>query len=170
MNGRALSTMLFVIVALAAGCGGADRPSLVKVKGKVLLDGKPVDGAMLFFKRDPADPTYRRPSRATSDAQGEFSPETYAKGDGIPPGKYKVGVRKTEYADKLPENFNPENPAATPVKIRWLVPKPAADPETSGVVVEISSSGISPAEIKLESGGSPPVVESTAPSRNANEP
>lgn len=160
---------LLVAVLGIAGCGGADRPSLVKVSGKVLLDGKAVEGATVYFKRETPDPKYRRPSRATTNAQGEFTPGTYGTDDGIPLGKYKVGVMKVEYVDK-PANFNEENPAATPAKVKWLIPKQVSDPETSGLVVEVTSSGMSPSELKVDSGGTPPMIESTAPTRRANEP
>lgn len=169
MNLRLQLAGLLLLLSCAMGCGGADRPSLVKVSGKVLLDGKPVEGATVYFKRESPDPKYRRPSRATTNTQGEFTPGTYGSDDGIPPGKYKVGVMKTEYVDK-PANFNEENPAATPAKVRWVVPKQVSSPDTSGLVVEITSSGMTPPEIKLETGGAPPVVESTVPTRNSNEP
>lgn len=169
MNIRFRPAVVLLAILPAMGCGGADRPSLVKVSGKVLLDGKPVEGATVVFKRENPDPKYRRPSRAMTNAQGEFTPGTYDSADGIPPGKYKVGVMKMEYVDK-PANFNEENPAATPAKIRWLVPKPVSDPEKSGLVVEVTSSGITPSEIKLETGGAPPVVESTATTRRSDEP
>lgn len=157
--------------ALLTGCGGGDRPSLVTVTGKVLIDGKPLEGASVFLKRiDTSDSKHRRPSRAITNAQGEFSPKTYGDAEGLPVGKYKVGVVKTEYAEKLPENFNAENPATTPVKMRWLVPKPYNDPETSGLTVEITSSGMTPPAIQLDTGGAAPIVESTAAKRAANEP
>jgi hypothetical protein len=156
---------------LLSGCGGSDRPTLVTVKGKVTLDGKPLDGATVFLKQlDLPDGKSRRPSRATTNAQGEFEPKTYADANGLPPGKYKIGVLKTEYAEKLPENFDSENPARTPVKIKWIVPKPYSDPETSGLTVEFTSSGMKPDEVKLETGGAPPMVESTAAKPRTNDP
>jgi len=143
----------------------------VKASGTIMLDGKPVEGAMVFMKLATPDPKYKRPARGTTDAQGVFFPGTYGDGkDGLPLGKYKVGVQKTEFAEKLPANFNAENPAATPVKMRWLIPKAYSDPETSGLVVEVTSSGMTPAEIKLDSGGAQPVVESTAGKPRGNEP
>lgn len=161
----------FWMTLLMAGCGGPDRPSLVKASGKVTLDGKPVEGAMVFLTLATPDPKYKRPARATTDAQGVFSPGTYGDGkDGLPLGKYKVGVQKTEFAEKVPENFNSENPGATPVKMRWLIPKAYSDPETSGLRVEVTSSGMTPPEIQLESGGAKPVVESTAGKPRGNEP
>lgn len=166
-----VSSLVLASCVLLVGCGDGDRPSLVNVTGKVLIDGQPLEGASVFLKRaDSSDPKFRRPSRATTNAQGEFSPKTYGDAEGLPVGKYKVGVMKTEYAEKLPENFNSENPAATPVKMRWLIPKAYSDPETSGLTVEITSSGMTPPAIQLDTGGTAPVVESTATKRAANEP
>ena len=43
-----------IAVGLLSGCGGgqpgADRPAVVPVKGLVLYDGKPVEGAMVVFQ------------------------------------------------------------------------------------------------------------------------
>lgn len=149
-----------MIVAILQGCGGADRPSLVKATATVTLDGKPVEGAMvgLVLIAD-AKSKYRRPSSAITDAQGKISPGTYGKDDGLPVGKYKVMVEKREIVGQLPPNYSEENPLATPVTYKWLVPKIYADPETSGLQIEVTSDGIKPETIELKSNGAQPQVE-----------
>ena len=65
-----LLTALGCIVMLA-GCGGG--PSLVKVTGKVLVDGLPADGAVLLFHPQSSENT--TVSTAIADANGS-SPVT----------------------------------------------------------------------------------------------
>lgn len=159
------------LVCLVSGCGGADRMSLVEVTGTITLDGKALEGAQVVLQPVAvADPKFKRPTRAVTDAQGKFSPQTYGDDKGMPQGKYKVGVSKREVVGKLPDNFNAENADATPVKFRLVVPKPYESAESSGLEIEIDSTGIKPDPIALETGGSKPQVESTGKKRNLNEP
>jgi hypothetical protein len=69
----------------------------------------------------------------------------------MPTGKYKVSVLKKEVVGKLPENFNSEDTAANiqPVRYQWTVPKRYATSIDSGLTVEVTSSGMTPAEIAL---------------------
>ena len=157
-----------VLVLTIGGCGGDGRPSLVKVEGKVTLNGEPLGGAKLgFIPVDQGD--YGRASRATSNADGTFVVGTYAKDDGMPRGKYTVVVEKTEYVDELPDGFNIEDPEANAVsvKMKRFLPEHYGNPSDSGLTVEVSSSGLSPETIALQSEGGP-FVDSTGPS--ANEP
>ncbi len=163
--------ILLLLGLLLSGCGGGSRPALVEAVGTVTIDGKPLDGAVVVFQPiETSDPKFKRPARATTDAQGKFAPNAYGDAKGLPPGKYKVGVSKREFVDKLPENFNSENPAATPVKFRYLVPKGYEVPESSGLDVEITSKGMTPDTLALDTGGAKPVVESTGARRSANDP
>ena len=162
---------LFVVLCLTAanfiaiGCGGADRPALVEVTGQVTLNGQPLSGAAVSLQLDPPDPAYRRPSRGMTDGSGNFSPSMYGDAKGLPPGKYKVAVIKQE----VPEEFNSENPAATAVNITWITPKFYSEMETSGLTVEVTSSGMVPPVLALESSGKPE-VENTRVKRPSNEP
>src|SRR5262245_13856277 len=67
------------------GCGG----NLVKVKGVVTLDGKPVKDAVVLFERDGAE---SRPATGRTDSDGVFTLSTYKPGDGVRPGDYKVAI------------------------------------------------------------------------------
>jgi len=155
---------------VAAGCGSSERPALVEVAATVTLDGKPLEGAQVVFQPVQVDdPKFKRPARSVSDASGRISPNAYGDAKGLPPGKYKVGVQKREFVDKLPENFNSENPALTPVKFRYLVPKGYEIPDSSGLEVEISAKGMTPETLALETGGGKPVVD-TGVKRATNEP
>jgi len=77
-----------VVAAVLAGpgCGGGK----VKVTGVVLLDGKPVEGAVVTFH--PADPGKGHQASGTTDAEGVFRLSTTKPDDGAVPGDYKVTV------------------------------------------------------------------------------
>jgi len=149
---------MLVAPLLMWGCGGDGRPSLVPVQGVVTLDGEPVDGAQLgFMPLNEGD--YKRSSRAQSDATGTFTIGTYAKDDGLPPGKYKVTITKQEQVGKLPDDYNSEDPTASskPLKVKWIVPKMYSIPDETDVTVEITSDGMEPSSIDLTSDGGPQV-------------
>lgn len=155
--------MLGALLISFSGCGGADRPKLVKVTGQVTLNGEPLSGAAIMLQRDPPDPQYGRPSRGMTDLSGNFSGSTYAEGDGIPPGKYKVAITKLE----VPEEYNSEGPEENQPPVKYITPFIYSDPERSGLTVEITSKGITPAVIELE--GQPELVRSRA-QRRADDP
>lgn len=85
-------TMLCLLLCtLAIGCGGADQ-KLYPAKGKVLVNGKPANGAVVTFI----------PTQSASDGQlafgigtcnenGEYTVQTGGK-DGIRAGNYAVTV------------------------------------------------------------------------------
>ncbi|MCA9033731.1 MAG: hypothetical protein KDA91_01315 [Planctomycetaceae bacterium] len=152
---------------LLCGCGGSGRPSLVVVTGKVTLDGKPLEGASIAMKfvSDDPDNKYGRPSRAVSDSSGQFKPAAYGDAEGIPTGKYKVAIYKQE----IPEGYNAEDPAANPVNIKWITPRYYSDIDTSGIEIEVTSDGITPETIALQSNGSVE-VQNTGQTVDPNAP
>lgn len=163
----------FFVLGLAVtmlGCGGNGRPRLAKVSGAVHLDGKPVEGVQvaMVFVTD-AKAKYQRPSFAITDAQGKFTPQTYGKDDGLPVGKYKVGVQKRELIGQLPKDFDSENPGKYNLKYKWITPMSAGQPDSSGITVEVTSSGMKPEVIELKSAAQPE-VELTGPQKRANDP
>lgn len=156
---------------MIAGCGGDGRPRLVKVTGKVTLDGQPLEGAIVAFQPITQDKAkYQRPSSGISESSGEFTIGTYGTDDGLPVGKFKVGVVKRELVGKLPDDFNSENAAAYNLKYKWTTPREYADPATSGLEVEVTSSGLKPETIDLKTNGKPPEIELTGPQKRANDP
>ncbi|HET6423102.1 MAG TPA: hypothetical protein VFG20_05425 [Planctomycetaceae bacterium] len=166
-----LRTIVVCLTALSfLGCGGNGRPRLAKVTGTVHLDGKPLEEAQVAMVLvTDAKSKYQRPSSATTDAQGRFTPQTYGKDDGLPIGKYKVGVQKRELMGQLPKDFDSENPGKYNLKYKWITPMSAAQPDSSGITVEVTSSGMKPDIIELKSAPQPE-IELTGPQRKANEP
>ena len=156
------SHFALLVSLLVCGCGSSySRPDRVPANGKITLDGQPLAGAQIGFRPAAPDSKYKRPSRAVSDAEGNFSIGTYGAEDGLPPGEYKVSVVKKEPVGELPEDFNLEDPAASskPVKFQWIVPKKYADANESGITVEMTPDGLSPATIAIETGGQKPEIE-----------
>ena len=77
----------------AAGCGNG-KLATYAVRGQVLVNDKPADGANVIFC--PVNPSVElknlRPSGKT-DATGAFTLMTFEQGDGAPAGDYKVLVK-----------------------------------------------------------------------------
>lgn len=160
MNRTQLTFALaFLSLGFVTGCGDG-RPSLVKVTGKVTLDGKPLEGAQVAFQPVNSDPkdTFQRPASSFSNSMGEFTPQTYVPGDGLRIGKYRVAVVKQERVGNVPEGLNEEQIQQLRMKHKWITPKAASSPETSGIEVEVTSSGMTPNVIELQS-VNPPEIE-----------
>ncbi len=90
-----------------SGCGrqsDQDRlksivPNAVKttpVKGKVLVDGKPVTNIWVTLHPENETKESLLP-KAQSDASGNFAVGTYIGADGAPPGNYKITVEWLTY-------------------------------------------------------------------------
>jgi len=90
------AVLLLVVAVSVAGCGGgAQRPKLYAVKGKITVKGQPIAGAQVSFQ--PADPkSEARGATGITKEDGSFVLGTYQTGDGAVEGDYKVIVGKTE--------------------------------------------------------------------------
>lgn len=156
----AVRSLLLILVMSLVGCGDG-RPTIVPIKGTVTLNGKPAEGVLLGFEPQGIS-GYQRPSVATSDSQGQFTVSTYGNGDGLPVGKFIVTAFKRELVGKPPAGFNSEDTAANvqPVKYQWTVPRKYSTATDSGLTVEITSSGMTPATIDLT--GEPEVENSAS--------
>lgn len=80
--------LVCVSLLVIPGCGDGG-PSLVKAKGKVLVDGTPASGAILLFH--PKSSPKGDVANAIADENGVFSPLTGIM-EGIPEGEYRVTV------------------------------------------------------------------------------
>jgi hypothetical protein len=88
---RLVPAGLAVLLAAAVGCGGKFTP--VPVGGVVTLDGKPVEGATIYFYAV-GDEKDGRPAHGTTDKAGAFRLSTLGNEDGALPRNYKVVVTK----------------------------------------------------------------------------
>ena len=142
--------VLLAAVLLAGGCGYR-RAARVPVEGTVTLDGQPLEGASVMLFPEAGG----RPANAVTDAAGRFTLSTYGGKDGAKPGHYKVVVTKMELtqaaakraekmskaaADAAEEGETAETAMAFSDRdYRRVVPDRYANPETSGLSVEITS-------------------------------
>ncbi len=93
---------LTVLLSVAAGCGAQRSP--VPVSGTVTLDGKPVEGAVVWF-HPAGDDKDGRVATGMTDKAGTFRLKT---GDavGVRPGEYRVVITKNVLANpnlKVPD-------------------------------------------------------------------
>lgn len=90
---RTLAVVLAMAAIMVAGCGrrAGDRGRLYPVEGQVLLDTKPLPGALVvLYPQGVADDA--APSRAKAGPDGRFRLQTFAADDGAPAGEYAVTV------------------------------------------------------------------------------
>jgi hypothetical protein len=102
---RSRCAVIAVIALFAAtaftGCGKRTAPAIkgaklpvFPVKGKLLMDGKPMIAAAIMFNpvaKFPPGVSHMQP-RATADENGDFTVTTYNPGDGAPAGDYKITI------------------------------------------------------------------------------
>ncbi|HEV3117674.1 MAG TPA: carboxypeptidase-like regulatory domain-containing protein [Gemmataceae bacterium] len=80
--------LVMLLAAAALASGGCART--VGIKGRVTLDGQPVEGASIQFV--PLDGG--RVAFGTTDQDGYYTLSAFKPGDGAPKGEYKVTVAK----------------------------------------------------------------------------
>ncbi len=137
--------LLLAGTSLLPACGDSfdDHPPVYPVKGKVNFQGKPMSGGTILFEYEgeggadaPAGPP-GKPFRVTGkiDSKGTFNLVAYPGSEGVPAGKYKVGILA---AQGRSENiFNPK--AIMPTKAgAAILSKEYADPKKSGLSAEVS--------------------------------
>jgi hypothetical protein len=143
---------VLLVVCATLGCGRSDRPRFHKVQGKVTLDGEPLAEATLTFERISGDQMeFARPSICISGADGTFAPWTMMEGDGLPAGKYRVGVFAQKQVGGPP--LTAEMTDAEYARIKWksVVPAKYNVTTTSGIEIEVTASGMEPDVIALTS-------------------
>lgn len=84
------ASLICIALGLAAfaGCGSGGS-GLVKVKGKVMVDGSPAQGAVVLLH--PESPANSNVASGVTDASGIFSPMTGVD-EGIAEGTYRVTI------------------------------------------------------------------------------
>lgn len=131
------------LLAIAAlpGCGPRDARGLVPVAGRITLDGGswPKPGTLTFISADEqpaaaagADPAPQpvRVGFAEFEAEGRFVAQTRRPGDGLVPGRYRVGV------NCWLERPDVASPGSGPVP-----PEAVRDPLTSSLFVDVPAGG-----------------------------
>jgi hypothetical protein len=105
--------LLTLALSLAcASCGGRTR-GLYPVRGKVFYEGKPANGAVVFFHREGAPNSMADLRSAKVGPDGSFELSTSSRGKGAAAGRYVVTVSWTgpsrvgddEGTNLLPERY-----------------------------------------------------------------
>lgn len=98
-----LSLVALSLLSCSIGCPKASS-GLVQVTGKVMVDGKPAEGAsVMFFPAPPGEPTTI--AAGVVDGAGQFTLVTNLE-PGINPGKYNVTVIWPEPSPKESKTFS----------------------------------------------------------------
>ena len=144
-----------LLAVVGCGSGMSDNTPRFPVSGKVLLEGAPVDGAVVAFSRVDGQAT----AVAMTDEMGEFQLNVPPGKRGVPAGKYRVTVSKTSTPEMRKEattfeemerdhkaGRTPEPPPAP----KLAIPGRYADPELSNLAEEVSASGKNEFVIQLK--------------------
>lgn len=129
----------FIGLVILAGCGGDS--GFAPVSGRVLLDGKPIEGAAVLFEPESGGV----PATGVTNANGEFSLSTTGHGPGAAVGKHGVSVSKQVVAQP-----NRKVEEGEIVAMKYLTPEKYASSRTSGINIEVKR-GLSPVELQLSS-------------------
>lgn len=133
---RALGVSLAALVAVGVcGCGD-QRPKTVAVKGSVVYNNSPVEGAAVMFQRDGA-----RPATGQTDEEGNFTLTTFGENDGAIPGEYVVTITKMESAPEPTGEVGREPPKAAASKPKSLLPVKYSEPKSSDLKETVSAPG-----------------------------
>ena len=126
------------VAVLAVGCG-SDGPQLAPVEGVVMLEGEPLEGAVVLFQPSEGG----KPATGLTDAAGKFVLSTHEQGDGA-----QVGVNKVSVTKELPSAnaANVEEGEITDVELG--TPARYASPDLSGLTVTVES-GLAPVTLEL---------------------
>ena len=143
MNRFVLTFILATCSVVISGCGnGAKLEKVVPASGVLKFQGKPLEGYKLTF-----EPSGERQSAtAISDAEGKFVLGTNRPGDGAAAGKHKVSV--VFISEKV--EGEPGREVFKSITPKHKVPKSYEDSKTSGLEIEIPTSGTSTLDIDLK--------------------
>ena len=150
-SGTGIVCSLSLLFVLSISSCSRSRPAkaVFPVHGQVLLDGKPLAGAMIVLH--PAG-KWEEPSRpyGETDRDGRFLISTFGNKDGAPPGDYKVAVSgpATEGGE------NTFRPDAGEPQTKGLVTSPAryGNPETSGLRIKVNEAKTDLQPFQLKTG------------------
>ena len=125
---------LVLFAFLCAGCGS--KSSVARVRGKVLLDEKPLaTGSVVTL------PSAGRGAKGIIH-HGEFELGTFGEKDGALIGMHKVAIIASEPS----QGTGPEAAAG-----KLLVPERYTNPETSGLSIEVKPGEVNTPTLKVTS-------------------
>jgi hypothetical protein len=142
MKSRALPwslarTCLLLATPLLGGCGGSDKP-LVPVSGRATYGGGnwPLPGYVTLVPYESSGSLPSRPGSGRFEVDGRFVIGSYAPGDGLLPGKYRVRIscmkpgvfiNSESELEYVPASFKPDDvivqSGQDPIVLNYDVPK-----------------------------------------------
>lgn len=136
-----------LLTLLAVGCGsGTQLADTYPATGRVLVDGKPVDGISVSLL--PESGVAGKGGYGVTDATGAFSITSVEGQEGVRQGKYRVVFQKLALPDGSPI---PPGANAADVGAENILPPAYSNPETSTMFADIQA-GENPAmEFELNS-------------------
>lgn len=143
------TTCVLLVTTAISGCGRG-LPATAPVEGIVLLDGQPVAKASVVFVAKDGG----RTGSGETDEDGHFSLTTFETDDGALVGTHSVCVTKREITivGHEPVAASPDGTSTAMMRLKtheqWGLPKKYADPQTSGIEVEVVE-GMEPLRIEL---------------------
>jgi hypothetical protein len=86
--------VLLLLVALASGCCGRSDVEIVRINGRVTLDGQPPPGpgTIYFAPTDAFNGEPLRPATGHFGSDGVYEVRSFDAGDGLVPGRYVVSI------------------------------------------------------------------------------
>ena len=131
--GRFMRSLAVVAVPLLAiACGNDGGPARAPVSGTVWYQGKPVAGALVTFVPEAKG---ARVASGSTDAKGKYRLGTFRSNDGAVLGRHRVGIR----AEAAPEGPPRAADDVQGKRGKLLTPARYANPETSGVTVDVEA-------------------------------
>jgi hypothetical protein len=127
LNSLSAAGCLLVLLVLV-GCG-RKGPEVVPVEGTITFGGGawPKPGVLYFTVDAPAAGMPNRPAMAKFNTDGKLTVTTFHNGDGLIPGKYKMGVECWEVPPSM----------EAPTKAKSYVPKRYQAANSSGLSVTV---------------------------------
>jgi hypothetical protein len=117
-----------------SGCRKSQELETAIVRGKVTLDGKPLDKGTISFT-----PTRGRASAASINSDGSFKLSTYGVDDGAIVGQNRAAV------------FIGSDTESSDARVTPLIPDRYASPATSGLVYEVKAGQTNDFHVELKS-------------------
>jgi hypothetical protein len=144
-NSLLISICCLIALGCVIGCGSKNPLGVVKVTGKVTMDGQPVSGAQItFIPKSGGSGTL---CGATTDSEGVYSLMTPSAGEakGAVPGEYEITIIKiTQEAspeDSIPSEERTTPTSQAPPKIIKHLPMKYEKTSTSGLSETVAKGG-----------------------------
>ncbi|QDV14195.1 hypothetical protein CA51_40890 [Rosistilla oblonga] len=147
--GRLLSVVFVasIVATFTIGCdGGTPLADVYPASGRVLVDGKPVEGISVALL--PEAGVAGRGGFGVTDASGAFSLTSVEGQEGVREGKYKVIFTKLALPDGSPI---PEGASAADVGAENILPPAYGNPDMSTMYTTITAGTNPEMEFELDS-------------------